>query len=185
MLGPAVVLVSDQATGWPTSSDCSVVFDDSVVDKDHEQVCAPPGGDITAACDPGDTSLVTFRSEPLRIQTTNPADDAQSVPLLSDPDVCPTADPCARMVATLNTIIAGTPDPGAAVLEDEGGNPVAVTTRRNPEIPSQLEVFVTGGFTASTTYTLEYTTALTDAFGVALPDDQTRTITFTTATPAL
>ena len=62
-LGPAVVVVPSQ--GLPTSMECGVTFAPSVVDKDGNQVCAPPGGDITLGCNPGDTSAPRFTVEPL------------------------------------------------------------------------------------------------------------------------
>ncbi len=61
-LGPAVVVVPG---ALPAGSTCSVAFAPDVVDASGNQVCAPPGGDITAPCTPGDTSAVQFSVEPL------------------------------------------------------------------------------------------------------------------------
>ena len=66
-LGPAVVVVPG---ALPAGSACSVVFAPDVVDASGTQVCAPPGGDITAPCAPGDTSAVQFSVEPLGFTTS-------------------------------------------------------------------------------------------------------------------
>jgi hypothetical protein len=67
-LGPAVVLVPVGAL--PTGLDCGLVFGPEVVDKDGNQVCAPPDGDITRDCAPGDTSAVHFTVAPMTFAAT-------------------------------------------------------------------------------------------------------------------
>jgi hypothetical protein len=57
-LGPAVVVIPLGAL--PTGMTCGVAFSPEVVDKDGNQVCAPPDGDITRNCTPGDTTAVQF-----------------------------------------------------------------------------------------------------------------------------
>jgi hypothetical protein len=70
-LGPAIVLAGggidsagrDHLATLPTNSTCSLQFHESVVDKTGIQVCAPPDGDVTIDCEPGDTSEFTFSTE--------------------------------------------------------------------------------------------------------------------------
>src|SRR6185295_10911901 len=69
-LGPAIVLVPSDSL--PTSTECGLTFSPDVVDKDGNQVCAPPDGDITQSCVPGDTSAFRFTTEPLKFLATAP-----------------------------------------------------------------------------------------------------------------
>jgi Bacterial Ig-like domain len=107
-IGPAVVLVP--AEDLPTGLPCTVVFAPSVVDKSGLRPCAPPAGDITADCTPGDTSAVTFQSEPLILRQQFPLDEALGVaPTASlvvrgnvalDPSVTVTSEPPATFTIT-------------------------------------------------------------------------------------
>lgn len=67
-LGPAIVLVPQN--GMPTNLKCNLAFDPSVVDKQGEQVCAPPDGDLTGNCAGGDTSAFFFTVEALTLVPT-------------------------------------------------------------------------------------------------------------------
>ena len=74
-IGPAIIIVpSDQ--GLKTGSNCTVKFNSEITDKSGNQICAPPGGDIsrTDDCAPGDTSKISFGVEPLRLTGNDPAD---------------------------------------------------------------------------------------------------------------
>ena len=78
-LGPAVVI---KPTGLRTGSSCSIEFDDSIVDKDGEPVCAPPNGDVDAACPGrGDTSLIPFGTQVFSLVGSAPTNDQQYVRL--------------------------------------------------------------------------------------------------------
>lgn len=72
-LGPAVVLVPQAAL--PSGQQCRIVFADAVVDKSGLQTCAPPDGDITASCSPGDTTATTFTTEVAALLQQSPRND--------------------------------------------------------------------------------------------------------------
>ncbi len=83
-LGPAIVLSpvapDTQNTLLPTNLDCTFTFADTVVDKDDNlAVCAPPDGDYTLDCTPGDVSLTKFHTEALRYSTVSPDQGATGV----------------------------------------------------------------------------------------------------------
>ena len=78
LLGPAVVLVPRSLL--PTSSSCHVAFAQDVVDKSGIRPCAPADGDVTGSCEPGDTSLAAFTTEPIAILQQTPAPGATGVP---------------------------------------------------------------------------------------------------------
>ena len=70
-LGPALVL--DTSIGLPTSAQCTLVFDPTVVDDKGLSVCAPPDGDVHQSCPGGnDTSLVSFGTAALRFDAAQP-----------------------------------------------------------------------------------------------------------------
>src|SRR5262249_27716222 len=76
-LGPKVFLNAGGAL--PTSPTCGLVFSPDVVDKQGNQVCAPPGGDLHAGCKPGDVSAFSFGVEPLALSNPRPTDGQQNV----------------------------------------------------------------------------------------------------------
>ncbi len=76
-LGPALILRPLDDGRMPTNSDCVLVFAADVTDKHGNQICAPPGGDITANCTPGDLSAFTFKTEIMRMTSSSP-DNAQT-----------------------------------------------------------------------------------------------------------
>jgi len=171
-LGPALVLAP--LDGMKTGSACTINFRPEVVDKDGENVCAPPDGDIDAGCTPPDTSLISFTVEPLAIAEigAEPGDGATDVELTA-PD-----ETFALIVIPFNAVI----DPStldAITLVDDMDNPVTLEPTLSAEDGSLLFIEVPGGYDADTTYTLTIGTGLTDKFGGALP--ATITITFTTA----
>ena len=75
-LGPALVLTPQR--GLPASVDCELAFAEDVVDKQDTRLCAPPLGDVTAGCTPGDVSNFKFRTEAIRFNTS-PANNATGV----------------------------------------------------------------------------------------------------------
>lgn len=80
-LGPAIVLKPRANIGLRTGAACSITFRPEVVDYDGNQVCAPEGGSISNSCDNGDTSRLTFSSEPLKLVSAAPADMSANVAL--------------------------------------------------------------------------------------------------------
>jgi hypothetical protein len=81
-LGPALVLYpKDEALR--TGSTCTVSFTDVVVDKDGNRICAAAKdaeGNLPTECpNPGDTSLVSFQTEALRVKGVLPNDGSINV----------------------------------------------------------------------------------------------------------
>lgn len=172
-LGPAVVLIP--SNGFRTGSDCTIEFRPEVTDKDGNQVCAPPGGDITQDCNPGDTSAISFTTEPLALRGSFPVD--------GDTDV-PVTDPNSTDATILLSFVAAI-DPAtlsAITLADGGGVDVPVTPAVQADDQSTVTVTVPGGYASDTEYTLTIGTGLTDIYGGALPT--AITITYTTGTAA-
>jgi hypothetical protein len=77
-LGPAIVM--RPRDGLPRGTACTLDFAADVMDKDGNALCAPAGGDPAAGCTPGDTSAVTFTTEPtFRLLSSVPASGAVGV----------------------------------------------------------------------------------------------------------
>lgn len=159
VLGPAINLAPSGPL--PTNAECSLVFAEDVVDKQGERVCAPPDGDISAGCTPGDVSAFKFRVEPIRIRQTTPAmDGAVNVPrnvmLIYAINVPLTP-------ATLAGVTITPAPPGAVtVTSDQGSLVISFAAPLDPQ----------------TQYTVTFPTTLTDTHGQPLP--QERTFRFTT-----
>lgn len=164
-LGPAVVVVPGGAL--PTSMECGVAFSPGVVDKDGNRVCAPPGGDITKDCVPGDTSAFKFTVEPLTFSL------GQSI---ADPGQLRTLDVKIKANVPL--------DPGSlaniTVTEAPATNYTQFTAMLDPLNGSQIIIHWTapGGLAATTHYTITLPTTVTDAFHQPVP--QPFEIAFTT-----
>jgi hypothetical protein len=141
-LGPAVVMVP--AADLPTSLPCSVVFGDQVVDKSNLRPCAPPDGDITRDCTPGDTSQVDFTTEGMAVQGQTPLANAIGVSR--------TADLVVRANATFDPTVTVTSEPAAAFS-------VGLATGS----PSQLVIRPTAPLAPSTRYVVSV--PLRDAYG--------------------
>jgi hypothetical protein len=59
------------------------------------------------------------------------------------------------------------------------------TAVRDPMTPANVTITVPGGYTAGTTYTLTMETGAQDQFGVALPEDQVTSVSWSTIPAAL
>jgi hypothetical protein len=150
-LGPAVVLAT--SAGLPTSTECGVRFSSDVVDKDGNQVCAPPGGDITLGCAGGDTSAVKFTTEPLLLrnapQVTDPGQSRKDdVTFVSTAPLDP---------ASLTTI---------TVTEGAATSYTQFTAMLVGASMTQFAIHWTApaGLAAGTRYTLTIPTTVTDAY---------------------
>ena len=170
-LGPAIMLVPQ--TGLRTGSACTVSFRPEVQDKDGNQVCAPPNGDVSENCSAGDTSAISFTVEPLALRRSDPADGDTGVPVTAAGS--PNADIYLEFVAGIDSASLG-----AITLADADGNDVPVTGVVLEDDPRLVVITVEGGYAADTAYTLTIGTGLTDQLGGALP--QAVTIEFTTGT---
>jgi len=165
-LGPAVVVVPGGAL--PTSMECGVAFSPDVVDKDGNRVCAPPDGDITKDCAPGDTSAFKFTVEPLNFSLGQ---------AILDPGQPRTADVKIKANVPL--------DPGSlaniTVTEAPATNYAQFIAMLDPMNPSLIIIHWTapGGLAATTRYTITLPITVTDAYHQPVP--QASAIAFTTA----
>jgi hypothetical protein len=165
LLGPAIILVP--LNGLPTSSTCQLTLSPEIVDKQDIQVCAPPNGDITQDCTPGDVSAFTFSVEPLIIAETGTPRQGQTgvsrtsmvrlASLTQDLDV-----------ATLTNITM-----------TENGAPYTSFTVMYMNKVITLTSTAVGGWTGGATYVVTVPITVTDVFGQPLPAPFT--LTFTTA----
>jgi hypothetical protein len=153
-LGPAVVLVPGT---MPTNVDCSIAFSSDVVDKDGNQVCAPPNGDLAAGCTPGDTSAVQFHVEPMTLvlaSQINVQAQARTSDLIIQSNVPVLADAQGNVA-------------NITVTEDPATNYTQFTaTIASPDLPGQVKIHWTaaGGLTANTHYTITVPTTVTDRY---------------------
>jgi hypothetical protein len=162
-LGPAIVVVPGAAL--PTSTACGLAFSSDVVDKDGNQVCAPPDGDIRKDCRPGDTSAFRFTVEPLTLTLALAVMDPGQ-PRTQDVKIKANVpfDPASIANITV-TEAPATSYPQFAVTLD---------------VPNQLTIHWTaaGGLAANTRYTITVPTTVTDAYHQPAP--QPFVIAFTT-----
>jgi hypothetical protein len=161
-LGPALILVPEN--GMRTSSSCRIFFNEFVLDREGERVCAPqffeePAGSgnfVPGDCADGDTSLVSWTVEPLRIVTQTPRDGQQNVSVN------------ATILFGWNAAI----DPlslNAITLSEVGGGTVNINPMTQADDPTVVTVEVVGGLQTDTDYTITIADTLADAFGGTLP----------------
>jgi hypothetical protein len=154
-----VILVPTGAL--PTGESCGVVFDPSVTDKKGLGVCAPPNGDYTLGCTPGDTSAFKFGVEVLKISIQGVADGTT--------DVSPTDS----IIGASNTFM----DP--ATLTNTPATISLVVTTTSVDVPLKITpINMNAGFRAdpvtppllsNTMYTLTVGTGVHDTFGQGQP----------------
>jgi hypothetical protein len=172
-LGPALILVPSE--GLRTSAECTLRFNDAVVDKDNTPVCAPPGGQfLTANCSPGDTSEVSWNVEPLEISGNDPTEGQTGVALTSG------GQTFANILLQFNAAV----DEDAAIAGISlscGGVAVGVSPDVSADDQTIVTVQVPGGYPAASSCTLTVATAVADIFGGAMPADFV--VNFTTAEP--
>ncbi len=160
-LGPAIVLAP--AGALPTNVECGLAFSEEVVDKQNQRVCAPPGGDTSLDCTPGDVSAFKFKVEPLRLEMNSFSSGATNVdrngPIELEANV-PLA--LTSLTAATITLVPAPPAPVTYTLVGTG-----MRTLR-----------INGVLAPNTMYTLTITTGVTDTYGQALP--QQLVVTFTT-----
>lgn len=164
-LGPAVVLTPDGPL--PTNLDCQLVFDASVIDKQGFQVCAPPDGDVSRDCAPGDMSNFTFHTEVLNVKVASFADGATGVSRTA-PIVLTSTAPIKDTVTAAGTI---------TVIPATGPTPV-VTVGFDPTMNQVITVTPpAGGLAANMMYTLTVTQGVTDTYDQPPPAPQVYTFT--------
>jgi hypothetical protein len=157
-LGPAIVLVPGPtaAVALPTNADCGIVFSSDVVDKDGNQVCAPPGGDISAGCTPGDTSAIRFHVEPMTFAAASPI----------TPPPKRTVDFLIQANAPIDPATLANITVTEAPATDYTQFMAALTVVNATPVPNQISVHWTaaGGLAPSTQYTITVPTTVTDRY---------------------
>src|SRR5262249_7270121 len=103
-------------------------FSPDVVDPDGHAVCAPPGGDLTAGCTPGDTGAVRFHVEPLAFVVASPV-DPQAQPLDGDVRILASAPVDTGSLANITV----TPAPGGPLPAVHRGDPVGAAANPDPD----------------------------------------------------
>ena len=169
-LGPAIVLVPDLAPGTmlggmpeaalPTNTTCQIYFDKSVVNVRGESVCAPAGGDPNTDCSPGDTSAVSFKTEPMTFLNDGIA-------------IAPTDFFTIKVYAAVDASTT------SAITITNGATAVTGFTIQvsGTVTGSQLKVIPTTAWPANATLTVTIPSGFHDAFGVSAPMPVTIPIT--------
>ena len=149
-LGPAIVVVPQ--TGLPTNTMCQLKFDPSVVDKQGNQVCAPPEGDfLDGTCAAGDVSAFKFGVEALSFapSITNGAMGVSRTTVI-------TFLGNANLDATAITGVTITPTPPTPPV-------ITIDMLKNIKIS-----FAAGALLPTQTYTITLTPTVKDTFGQPL-----------------
>ena len=175
-LGPAIVLVAKPPLNcgatcmdptFPTNLTCGLTFASNVTDKQGNQVCAPPDGDINKNCTPGDLSAFTFKTEPITVLSTSIDDNGGPTGLSRT----------ATFDVRMNTSLL--PSTLTAVTVTEGTTPYTQFTVSEPMVGTiRLTWTAATGLAANTMYTITVGTGLTDYYMQPIPAPVT--ISFTT-----
>ncbi len=168
-MGPAIVLTP--TNGLPTNIECGLTFSPDVVDKQNIQVCAPPNGDITQDCTPGDTSAFKFKVEPLLISPATFEDNMTGVSRV-DPAILSANAP-------LDPASVG----GITVTEGAGTNYTMFTAAVGTGMMNKtisITWTAVAGLAPSTKYTITIPISVKDTFGQPLPAPVV--VSFTTGT---
>ncbi|MCW5804216.1 MAG: Ig-like domain-containing protein [Deltaproteobacteria bacterium] len=161
-LGPAIVLTPNGPL--PTNIACNLTFASDVTDKSGNQVCAPPNGDITIGCTPGDMSQFTFSVEPLTVFPVT----------FSNNDVGVSRTDPALMA--LNTLIDTAPANLGRIAITEGGAAFTDFTLALPQ-PNVLRFTWTNGLQPTTEYKITFPATFSDTYQQGLPAAVTYTFT--------
>jgi hypothetical protein len=167
-LGPAIVLVP--IASLPTGTECGVMFAPDVVDKDGNQVCAPPDGDIAAACTPGDTSAFKFTTEPLKFTNASGA----ATPQPTKDDVLIQANAALDPTSIANITVTEGDNPGTSYTQFTA----TLSTGGTGTLFRTITIHWTVGLTPNTPYTITVPPTVTDAYHKPAP--QPFVLSFTT-----
>lgn len=157
-LGPAIVVVP---FGLRTSASCTLQIDPSIVDKDGNQVCAPPGYFGDTDCSGSDISNVVFGVQPFAMLGSSPVNNASGV------------NPLASMLLQFNQDVDDD-CLDAITLETGAGAPVAAMPVINGDDGSIVNIPNGGLLTPNTAYVLTVkggADGLCETLGGTLPQD--------------
>ena len=171
-LGPALVIQPAPPPGapmgtpafLPTNTTCGLVFAPDVTDKQNNQICAPPDGDVTKNCTAGDVSAFSFKVEPLRAENNSFVSGDTGISRTDQVQLKVSA-PVAASTLTAITVLEGT-------------TPYTQFTVTQP-FPDTLRITwtATGGLAANQMYTIRIGTGLTDLFNQPVPQETVYTFT--------
>lgn len=165
-LGPAIVVKPAGDIGMRTGADCGVTFRPEVVDYDDNPICAPADGDIGNNCSGGDTSLIAFSTDTLKVVNTVPSNGSTNVSLNSS----------AFMLVALNA--NADVDTVDAITLTANGVDVPISPQIGDD-KTAISFSLGADFEPDTEYVITVGTGLTDLLGGPLPAEYTAT--FTTA----
>lgn len=164
-LGPALVLRPMAATGLRGGATCTIEFRDEVINYNGDRVCAPTDGLPSESCTPGDTSRISFGTEPLKVVNSVPADGATGVALSSSSFI---------LVAFNGNMDASTTD----ITLTAAGVPVIVDLQISIDDLTVGIIDLGQDFQPSTLYELTIGAGFTDMLGGSVVE---KTISWTTA----
>ncbi|MGN6105125.1 MAG: Ig-like domain-containing protein [Kofleriaceae bacterium] len=151
-LGPAIVLAAQGPL--PTSTRCKLTAAADVVDKQGNQLCAPPNGDIHAGCTAGSLDAFEFGVEAMTV-TPNSFQNGQT-----------------GVNRTAPLTFASNVPVDAASLAQITFSPSVTFTATAP-MPTTIRVEVPAGLAANTEYTVTFPTTVRDSLMQGLPQPQT------------
>lgn len=160
-LGPAVFLATQD--GLPTGKTCTIQFGDEVVDYQGVRPCAPPNGDVSKDCTPGDTSAIVFGVDKFRMLSSFPTDGQTDI---------------TSVAFTLQFSAKLKPSTAAAIVLKRGAT---VVPSMAMAAGSAVTLTVAAPLAANAQHTITIPTTVTDMFGTGQAAEQV--ITFTTGTP--
>jgi len=167
-LGPAIVMSADQNPphlgALPTGQMCTLKFAPDIVDKTNNAICAPPGGDVTKSCTPGDVSAFQFMTQAFTLTNQSFMNGATGVSKTA-PVILVGSAP----------IAAGTL---AAITVKQGNTNVTAFTLTQPQPQTIRLTWGAGTLAGNTAYTISISSALTDTYGLPIAPI---TYNFTTA----
>jgi hypothetical protein len=204
-LGPAIVLAGggidangrDHGATLPTNSACTLSFASNIVDKQGVQICAPPNGDITLDCSPGDLSEFSFETEILEFIPITFSANATGVSRAGPMVIATTAPLLAATVLPENITITENGNPFTAFAPDFKANMAtvlpltldtcSVTTTKFCSVTADCPATETCSsssaatkktLAANATYVVTLTTNITDSYDQPAP--AAKVFTFTT-----
>ncbi|HEY5951522.1 MAG TPA: Ig-like domain-containing protein, partial [Kofleriaceae bacterium] len=172
-LGPAIVIVP--AAGMRPGARCALGFGD-VVDKQGIALCASADGD---ACQPGDTSAISFGVETFMLASSEPADGATEVALHAKDSTD------ATIAIQLNSELVPETVHGAIKVSAAGVELHDLVATMAEDDEATIHITVPGGFQAGTEYKVTIAgggSGIKDRYDDALAKNYT--ITWTTAAEA-
>lgn len=158
-LGPAIVAKPLAASGLRTGSNCSIAFRPEVIDYDGNPICAPTNGLISEDCSGGDTTKISFGTEPLALTNSVPADASVGVGL----------DGAFFILLSFNANVDASTV--SAISMTAGAAPVTINPIVQEEDATSIVIMLDDPFEPATDYTMTVSTDLKDLLGGTLAEN--------------